>query len=65
MSTRLEDRPGVVAVHVKPCGEREAVAECADCGCVKVIRRRGLCGGVTKRTAWRYEAALRELGEAS
>lgn len=97
--------PGVLAVHVQPCGDRRAIAECARCGHLRVIRRRGLCfscikrcqrdgtlgeygwlkadrlavyrearakgltveaaadkASVTKRTGWRYEAALREAG---
>lgn len=41
--------PGVLAVHVQPCGDRRAVAECASCGQPRVIRGRGLCDGCRKR----------------
>ena len=47
--TPLEDRPGVLGVHVQPCGDRRPVAECALCGHLRVIRGRGLCEPCRKR----------------
>ncbi len=47
--TPLERQPGVMSVHVTPLGHRYPVAECASCGRLKPIRRRGLCRGCENR----------------
>lgn len=100
------DRPGVVC-RVRYHGDLRPVAECARCGQLRPVHRRGLCtgcqrsaeadgtisdygwtradrlaefaglrgrglsvaeasarAGVTERTGWRYETALRDSGNA-
>ena len=58
--TPLEYRPGVLAVHVQPCGDRRPVAECASCGYPRIIRGRGLCEGCRKRC--RLDGTLGQYG---
>lgn len=47
---RLEaGRGGVIAIMPGPCGGRRPVAECASCGVVKPVKRRGLCRACESR----------------
>ena len=52
--------PGVLAVHVQPCGDRRPVAECALCGYPRVIRGRGLCEPCRKHC--RNDGTIAEYG---